>query len=223
MGDDSDDEVPTSSPGPRSKLQKSTSEGVSKRRADEDDAETLWGYLSRTLQEAFIASIPSDSIRQLPRKYMFIFGFVANVLLFGVFGYFTITGYDQGISQKFMSLTTSSGVCSPVTKSVTGGYVADQYGVWGGQAAYTYSRATYFMGLVDANLQPEDYTTIIEIVRAQLAVLGQAALYQDLTTNLLVWMSWQLSCDVNKYAVCQVFQGQTIALTADAKVSACRG
>lgn len=77
------------------------------------------------------------------------------------------------------------------------------------------------MGLVDANLQQDDYVTIVQIVNVQLAALGRAAIYQDLSTNLLVWMSWQLSCDVKKYAVCDVFQGQTFALTADATVSEC--
>jgi hypothetical protein len=49
-------------------------------REPEPEDETLKEYLTRKVDAIFIDNIPLDAIKELPRKYMYLLGFLAHSL-----------------------------------------------------------------------------------------------------------------------------------------------
>ena len=90
---------------------------------EEEQSETLYEFIKRTLDEAFLENIPMDAIKELPTFYLYLFGALAELMALAIFVYFFIQVYQQGIAQFFISIQEDSGACSSVTKSVSGSYM----------------------------------------------------------------------------------------------------
>ena len=184
---------------------------------EEVEDESLWEFLSRTLDEAFIDNIPLDALKDLPKFYMYLFGAFGELFALLVFGYFFWSVYDEGTRQKFISITPSSGNCNPIPKAVSGTFTADENGNWAGTQAFDPSDGIYVIGLTAAHLLFSDYEKIMELAKQQLVALSAESINQNLATNMLVYMSWQFNCDPIQYDYCSNFAGQSFAFTANAQ------
>ena len=114
---------------------------------EEKSEESLYDFIARTVDETFVDNIPVESVKELPRFYMYMFGALAEIVFLGIFVYFVISVYDTGTNSRFISLDPTSGVCSEISKAVTGDYVGDTNGIWVGQDGFDYSAAIYAIGL----------------------------------------------------------------------------
>ena len=62
----------------------------------------------------------------------------------------------------------------------------------------------------------EDYAAGMRMAQAQMQSLGAKSIHQDLSLNLLVYMTWQFVCDAEQYpSVCLAYLGSTFAFTAN--------
>ena len=90
---------------------------------EEDKTESLYEFVLRTLDETFLDNIPMDSIKDLPRFYLYLFGALAELMSLAIFVYFFLAVYHQGVTQFFISIQQDSGDCSTVAKAVSGSYM----------------------------------------------------------------------------------------------------
>jgi len=183
----------------------------------EDDEETLGDFILRTLDETFIDNIPMDAIKDLPKFYMYFFGAIFELLSFAMLGYFMYTGYQQGVTSKFISITADSGQCSEITRAVTGNFKADESGIWVGAAGFDFSSALYSMHLDEAEMTETNYGEIMTYVESELQALANISKSMSLDVNLVTWMSWQFICDSTVTDSCADFDGQVFAFAGDAQ------
>ena len=183
---------------------------------EEEEVETLSGFIYRTVDDVFINNIPMEAIKDLPKAYMYLLGAIAELGTLALFTYFVYQGYQSGINAKYISLDITSGVCTSVIKSVSGAYIADASGNWAGSSDFLYSRGIYDLNLVDASITETQYNEIMALAFQQTNGLGNLSKTLDLAMNLLIYVSWQLYCDPNTYSYCAAYAGQTFAFTADA-------
>lgn len=190
---------------------------MSKMNNKEEEKESFKEYISRILGNAFVDNLPFQAIAELPKIYMYTFGMICQILILLCFVYFIVLVYRQGVEQKFMSLSTDSGDCNSIIKYVSGDYTADENGIWVGSDGYDYSRAIYEMDLVDSALTVEDYQQLMLNADNQLDFMGRQSKDFDLSFNLIIYISWQMTCTQDT-DYCHRFEGQAFALTADAAV-----
>lgn len=183
----------------------------------EDTDETMTQFISRTLDEAFIENIPLEAIRELPVFYRYVFGAIAEILMGGMFAYFMWSVYVQGTTSAFISLDMSSGDCKEIKKSITGQYIADTNGVWNGNEGFDYTRGLYVVGFTEASITQKEYVEILTSANEQVHALSDRAAKQDLTYNLLIYMSWQFICNPVVHEYCVPFVGQSFAFSASSQ------
>ena len=135
---------------------------------ENNEDESLQEFLVRTLDEAFIDNIPMDAIKDLPKFYMYLFGAFGELFSLAVFGYFLYSVYKEGIQQKFISITPSSGNCNEIPKAVSGSYTADENGNWAGSPNFDPSEGIYVIGLTDAQFTFPDYEKSMDLMKQQL-------------------------------------------------------
>lgn len=167
---------------------------VAKAKIDFDadvEEETLRDFLTRKFNDSFVENIPLQSIRDLPTRYMYIFGFLAHAVAITCFIYFTYFGYDELTSSKFLSLDQNSGICVKVTKQVSGVFVGDSFGNWEGVSAFRAEYGLYRLELNNYAHTEEEYAVFMVDFGHLLAQIGIAALSRSLEENLVYWMVWQ--------------------------------
>lgn len=155
---------------------------------DEEEDESMKEYLLRTLNKTFIDNIPVDEVKELPPFYMYLVGSILEVGTLGLFIYLVYSGYVQGVNQQFMSLQSSSGICTPVLTPVTGSYYIDTQGLWETTAGFSYTKSLYkfeFTGFLG------EYNTFYKLLNDtynELVSYGHLhAANNDLAYNLVLW------------------------------------
>lgn len=146
---------------------------------------------SLCLLAQFIENIPNDSIKELPRNYMWTIGTVAYILSLCTFFYFIATGYRIQRTQEFVSLSESDGECSDVALTVEGTYMATTDGIWEGAPSFQYNRAPYFMRLSQYKENEATYSQQMnDYVLPQLKAMASNSSNRNAVENLLLWMTW---------------------------------
>jgi hypothetical protein len=194
--------------------------GISKKagKLDKDERdETMSEFIYRTIDDAFVDNIPLDAIKELPIFYRYLFGAMAEILMACMFAYFMWSVYIQGTTAAFISLDINSGDCVVVKKSITGEYIADTNGVWNGNQGFDYTRGLYVVGFTEASITQEEYAKILTLANEQVHALSDRAMQQDLTYNLLIYMSWQFICNPQLHDYCVPFIGQSFAFSASSQ------
>jgi len=183
----------------------------------EENDETMSEFIYRTLDEAFLDNIPLEAIRELPPFYKYLIGAIGESLMAGMFAYFMWSVYVQGTTSAFISLDMKSGDCKVIKKSISGEFIADTNGIWVGNEGFDYTRGLYVVGFTEGSITQEEYGLILNAANEQVHALSERAEEQDLTYNLLVYMSWQFICDPSEYAYCVPFIGQSFAFSASSQ------
>lgn len=190
-----------------------------KKDEDEEEKETMTEFICNATKDMIAENIPVEAIRDVrPKSYMYAFGLLSLLAMIICFLYYMYTVYQRSINQKFISLSSSSGDCVVVTKSVTGTFLGDSYGNWIGEDGFSYSQAKYELILTRAEWSKEDYAGIMLVALDQIRDLANAGQTMDFAANLAALTSWQLTCNATKYAVCEKFAGQSFVFTASAQV-----
>ena len=110
---------------------------------DGDDEQSMGEYVYEQLNSMFIENIPIAAILEFPTFYLYLFGAIAEIAMLVTFAYFFQDIYQRGLTEKFVSIDSSSGACVAVTKAVTGDFTADVNGYWDGSHGYRSSLGLY--------------------------------------------------------------------------------
>lgn len=158
---------------------------------DDEVEETFLEWLTGKFNEKFIENIPSDSIRDLPSRYILPVGTLAYLASTFCFAYFIYVGYTTARKQQFISLDADDGECKVVATVVDGTYYGSKYGMWGGEPDFKFTEAPYRVDLQHYKNSEEEYShQMNELVYPQLKLLAEVAVRSDAVVNMLNWMSW---------------------------------
>jgi hypothetical protein len=79
-----------------------------------------------------VENVPVESIKNYPRKSLFIFGVIAYSVILGLWIYFFIVGYEAELRSTYISFDKSAGVCNEVALPITGVFLASRDAKWEG-------------------------------------------------------------------------------------------
>lgn len=160
-----------------------------KKQGDDDDDETSFkDWVLEKLDEMFVKSLPMDAIRDLPPVYMYVVGVVVQIVALYLFVVFIIQGYNQGVSQQYISLQSNNGVCETVPAPITGTFLADTSGNWQSSSLFDYTKASYLFQFQDLRLDASSYSAMIYNVKNKLEPYALLSQTSNLGLNLLLWM-----------------------------------
>lgn len=154
-------------------------------------------WLRRKLDEMFTDNFPLGAIRDLPEKFMYTFGTFAYIVSLACFFYFIVVGYQTAMNTKFVSLCSGNscdaeGVCSDVTRTVSGTFLASNDGYWQGQENFQYAKAQYIMSFYSYGYTLDEFKAQMDSFRIEVEKLGTAAKLQDAATIILNHISWEI-------------------------------
>jgi hypothetical protein len=178
---------------------------------DDDEEETFKDWVFEKLNDMFIKSLPMDSIRELPPFYMYVVGTVVQIVALLMFLSFIQQGYQQGITQQYISLQANNGICESVPAPITGQYFADINGNWQDSSGFDYTIASYVFQFQELRLDDDTYTQMIYNLRDTLQPYAVLSASSNLGLNLLLWMVLNeffyppVTPDVSNAAVLQNF------------------
>ena len=170
----------------------------------------------RKLDAAFNNNLPSEDFKSFPTTYLYTFGLFAELAVLGSFFYFFYTAVLSSLQQKFVSLQENSGVCNLVPRSVYGQFSGDVSGHWQGHPEYSYSGSIYTFLAVGASLSTAEFAQVMDLLHVQVEAQDDIAENEDLSMNLVTWLSWSMSCDIS-HPYCASFVQSSIALSGDSR------
>jgi cellobiose phosphorylase len=106
---------------------------------------------------------------------------VYKVTFIVLFFYFTYTSYMDGVSNSFISLDKTSGVCKgergsdtccEVPQTITGTFLADSRGRWNTQNGFSYINNNYAITVAGLEYTNEQWTEVMKNITAQLSTIG---------------------------------------------------
>lgn len=129
---------------------------------------------------------------------MYYYGFVAHILAISMFIYFTWENYESQVTQPFIVLSESDGSrCETVPIAITDTYLADSGGNWVGFPDFVYSQSLYSLALSNFEINHKSqYIEMMNTFKTALDEIGRVSMHQDLSENLLFWMSYIQYYDV---------------------------
>jgi len=165
--------------------------------------------MKNAFHKLFVKSIPSDSVRSFPLWYMYIFGWCLNIFMVSFFVYFFYQGYMDSVTQKFLSLQSSAGICERVLKPANGEYLGDYNGYWEGDEDFSYVDGMYRLTFQNYLATPEYFANSMvgegsDTLESFMKAFGALATTQNLAQNLLLWFS--LSLQGNVGGAIQIFR-----------------
>lgn len=161
------------------------------------------------LDEVFSSNIPVEGLENLPYSYKYPLGILAYCIYLIVLIYFTFTGYMNDISTQFISLDGGSGNCSQVANPFSLSILASPQGVWQGQPGFYFSSGTISIDFVDFTTNDQsNFTNFIGLIESRLVYpVTQLSPNQNLATNLLYWMNYAASANINNGLQSVTFAG----------------
>ena len=106
--------------------------------------------------------------------------------------------YSQGVDVQFISLQSTSGVCSFVTKPVSGTFLASIQGLWQGAVGFQYTLALYSVELNNLAVDEDQYENLVSSLAFSLTDgFGAATAVNNLAINLIILMAGIISTNVN--------------------------
>jgi len=122
---------------------------------------------------------------------MYTLGFILEAGSLGLFFYFIYTGYQSSLSQEFMSLDPTAGVCEAVIQPLSGTYLVDKHGNWEGTTDFRYNLAQYEFVFSNFQGTSDEYYSLLNQTYDQIIEAGTAHYANnDLAYNLALWSSF---------------------------------
>jgi hypothetical protein len=94
-----------------------------------------------------------------------------------------------------MCIGINPSLCSSVTISNTGSYLATFNGTWQGNDGFLYAAATFSLVIADVSWTTEAYQEQMSFFYSQLQTAGKRAAESNLGVSLLLWMTFAISED----------------------------
>lgn len=140
-------------------------------------------------------SLPSEEIQASPKWFRNSLAIFFYIILTIIFIVFFAQGYNDTIDTEFLSpLNNPNSVADPFCENLattnTGTYLATTSGYWEGNELFEYSSASYQLQVSSYSTNFADYSDGMEGVYEVIYDLTSAMNASDLSTNLLVWMSY---------------------------------
>jgi hypothetical protein len=152
---------------------------------------SFYEWLMAKFETAFVENIPVESMKELPRNYMFAFGMIAYLGSFACFIYFIYTGYDQMTTKQFITPNSNDGDCTAVLRPVDGEYLADRLGFWSGAILFQYSNALYQVNMRHFKATSKEYRKMMRTVGYELDQIASTSFDRNLAGNIAYWVAWQ--------------------------------
>lgn len=123
---------------------------------------------------------------------MYYYGTVAHILAISMFIYFTYVNFEGQANQAFIVLSESDGSrCQTVSIAITNNYLADSGGNWIGTPDFVDSQSLYSLALSNFEINSNSqYVDMMNTFKTSLDEIGRVSMHQDLSENLLFWMSF---------------------------------
>jgi hypothetical protein len=150
-------------------------------------------FLRDKMSEMFVKAIPSDTIRDMPPKYLYFNGVLLILILIGIFLALFCSAYFKGLEQEFLSPlsgTTADNFCETISTSNTGNFLATQSGNWQGGENFQYSEAAYLASLTSFTVSESSYANVMDSLYVDLSNIGNISAENDLGVNLILWTSF---------------------------------
>jgi hypothetical protein len=107
-----------------------------------------------------------------------------------IFIYFAERSYATSITQKFISLDPSSGICETVPISVTASYYGDTLGNWEGTPGFVYYESILHFSFNNFEVSSvQEYQQMMGVFNTSLHYYGELSSRQNLGLNVVLWMS----------------------------------
>ncbi|KAJ1385800.1 hypothetical protein B484DRAFT_440361 [Ochromonadaceae sp. CCMP2298] len=135
-----------------------------------------------------------DTVRRFPEHYLLPFGCAAYFVLGFLYVFFFAFAYQQSVEESYISLDSSSGVCTEIERPLTGIYLAtDRH--WEGDSSFLYSEAKYEFTFSGLEATSGSFSSLIEDgFNTDAAALFTSE--HDVADNLLLWMHYQKFVEV---------------------------
>lgn len=157
----------------------------------EEETPSLFSFLVTELKRAFKENIPYSYISEFPKSYMYISGCFVYSSVIAIFLYFLVSSYTATVNKPFISIDTNSGSCSSIPIPITGSFLADWFGNWGGSREFRFTTAIYRLELSNFQVETEEeYKKMFDSYRIRLRNALSVVRDQTLPENLLIWMSY---------------------------------
>jgi hypothetical protein len=113
--------------------------------------------------------------------------------------YFVVSSYNDGVSQSFISLDKTSGVCKTdrsldvcceVPQTVTGTFLADTKGLWNTQNGFSYINNNYAVTVAGLEYTNAQWEHVMKNITEQLSTIGLKGENRDLAWNMVAWASF---------------------------------
>lgn len=125
---------------------------------------------------------------------VYIWGIIKRVVMFIVFITLFVQSFQNSyITQKYVALDSTSGICEEVPKTWTGNYDIDYYGRWQGSIGFKPEHGMYRIQLQDFSMTMPKYRDLMKSFKEKLRVTGDLLLKNDLAHNILYWASYSIS------------------------------
>jgi hypothetical protein len=170
--------------------------------------ENLKEYVLDGFNKFFCAHIPVESIQEMPKFYMYLFGLFAYFISFVLFFFFIYDSYTSAIEQPFMSLQNGP-LCDSVTVNVTQELMADVNGLWLGQPGFQYQYCIYTVELDLFSGTTQDFTNGMDAIYEEITVLGKRSETNNLAINLIYWLNYVTEVPAGGSTVKFYFSGDT--------------
>lgn len=128
-------------------------------------------------------------------------GIILRCFFIVAYAYFIATTYISQRDITFISLDPTSGICVNVPIAITNTYTMDLHGNWDGSLSYNPTQGMYSVTMNNFLHTNADYQKFMKSSRYAFEnQLSFRAPHQELSTNLLEWMTYSYFVDDGTYA-----------------------
>ena len=141
-----------------------------------------------------LKSLVSDNnvvdISILPSFWIIFSIFFKSLVILAIFAYFFQDIYRKGITNAFVSLDKSSGVCEEIPQSLNGIYKADARGNWETSSDFMYQLNNFYVNLKGLSYTQSRWSEIMKIIETEVIAMGTKTSTRDLAYNVVALASY---------------------------------
>eukprot|EP01038_Epipyxis_sp_PR26KG_P009741 gene9741-13107_t len=178
-------------------------------RKDESDSQSPLNFIVEKIDDWFRGQIPMESLKSLPRHYLYTIGLLLQLCMFTIFAIFLLVGYFTNISIPFISLSSNSGNCKPVAKAFSGTYIASTDGYWSGNQNFRTNKGVYYITFNNMEVDQKGFVDFMDIIQHHIIPpIANQSVNSQLPINILYWMNYAESIVVGNFEQTFEFTGE---------------
>jgi len=171
----------------------------------------LWNKFDLIFEKS-IPEIVKDAVGNLPRYYLYCFGFISQSIAIAIFISFIYANYIRMMNSTFISMDFTAGRCQSVLKAITGTYIGSMDGYWDGSSKYKLSNSIYKFEFSNLAQSSGDFQALMNEYSDDISNIGSIAKNQTLPENLLYWATYKKSISVDGNDQVLTFTGSPAAI-----------